>query len=150
MSCWITYTGCHEVTDQNSGRSHGDHVRRADTGCHVRDACGWQPTNKHSGASWRQDGTADVWDDPRHHRANVYVANAGCWRHLVSDTPSNICFYKLGFCFDLSDQLIYTPEPSRSEPKSFLSLGRSVGEVKNFVGTSVRIFLVWSYARRRR
>src|ERR1700687_5688290 len=63
---------------------------------HVGDTCCWQPANEHSGASWRQDGAADMRDEYRHHRANVHVGNAcGWWHGSLISCESNSCTHFL-------------------------------------------------------
>jgi hypothetical protein len=69
--------------DQDGHSAHEDYIGRPDAGEHVANAGGGQAADQDRRATGRKHGSADVGDDPRHHRTGVHVAySCGGLSHL--------------------------------------------------------------------
>jgi hypothetical protein len=64
----------HQIPDQNRGRSNRDRIGRSDTGRHIGNTSRRHETDYHGRFARRKDGSANVRDNSRHHRAHMHVA----------------------------------------------------------------------------
>ena len=77
----VSHSSGGKEIDQDRKRSQNDGVGRANASEKVRDASGGKKLDQHCRAAGRKNGSPDVRDGAREHRAGVHVCYSCGWGH---------------------------------------------------------------------